>query len=206
MPKHALPTHALPTHAPRRNARTRRLWRGGAIVVGAVAGLSVLPAPAQAVPHDWGGVADCESGGDWQINTGNGYYGGLQFSASTWLAYGGDDYASRADLATPEQQIEIAERTLAGQGIGAWPNCGKYLRDGTTAVATEPGPAPEPAPAPAPAPAQSSGGTYTVQTGDTLAQIAAVQDVAGGWEALWAANRATVSDPNRIYAGQQLVL
>ncbi len=73
----------------------------------------------------------CESGGDWSINTGNGYYGGLQFSASTWAAYGGTQYASTADQASKSQQIEIAEKVLAGQGKGAWPSCGVGLSSAT---------------------------------------------------------------------------
>ncbi|MFJ5552563.1 transglycosylase family protein [Streptomyces sp. NPDC093225] len=72
----------------------------------------------------WDKVAACESGGNWSINTGNGYYGGLQFSASTWTSFGGGAYASRADLATKKQQILIAEKVLAVQGQGAWPSCG----------------------------------------------------------------------------------
>ncbi|MYW06390.1 transglycosylase family protein [Streptomyces sp. SID3343] len=68
----------------------------------------------------WDKVAKCESSGNWAANTGNGYYGGLQFSASTWAAYGGHAYASNAHLATKQQQILIAEKTLAGQGPGAW--------------------------------------------------------------------------------------
>lgn len=71
----------------------------------------------------WDRVAKCESGNNWQINTGNGYYGGLQFSQSTWVAYGGRAYASRADLATKDQQIRVAEKVLKGQGPGAWPTC-----------------------------------------------------------------------------------
>jgi LysM repeat protein len=74
---------------------------------------------------DWDAVAECESSGDWSINTGNGYYGGLQFSESTWRAYGGGAYALYANEASKEQQIIIAERVLKGQGIGAWPVCGK---------------------------------------------------------------------------------
>ena len=69
----------------------------------------------------------CESGGNWSINTGNGYYGGLQFSSSTWLAFGGGAYAPRADLAAKPQQIAIAEHVLAAQGPGAWPVCGRSL-------------------------------------------------------------------------------
>ncbi|MFI8220100.1 transglycosylase family protein [Streptomyces sp. NPDC085932] len=80
-----------------------------------------------ATASEWDAVAQCESGGNWSINTGNGYYGGLQFSASTWAGYGGTKYASTADQATKAQQIEIAEKVLAGQGKGAWPVCGKGL-------------------------------------------------------------------------------
>jgi hypothetical protein len=87
---------------------------------------SAGPGP-EAPSHDWDAVAQCESGGDWSINTGNGYYGGLQFSQSTWEAYGGAAYAPRADLATRSQQIAVAEKVLSGQGPGAWPTCGRSL-------------------------------------------------------------------------------
>jgi hypothetical protein len=83
-------------------------------------------APEAAV-HDWNAVAQCESGGNWSINTGNGYFGGLQFSQSTWEAFGGTDHAPRADLATRSQQIAVAEKVLAVQGPGAWPTCGRSL-------------------------------------------------------------------------------
>ncbi|TFV81449.1 hypothetical protein E4P40_15760 [Blastococcus sp. CT_GayMR20] len=86
------------------------------------------PAPAPApTGRDWDAVAMCESGGNWSINTGNGYYGGLQFSSSTWLGFGGGDYAPRADLATKAEQIAVAEKVLAVQGRGAWPTCGRNL-------------------------------------------------------------------------------
>jgi len=117
--------------------------------------LVTSPAGA-ATDATWDAVADCESGGDWGINTGNGYHGGLQFSDATWDGHGGEAYAPRADLATREQQIAVAERTLANQGWGAWPTCSK--RAGATgsgnpnAIAEGPvGAAPAPAPA-APAP------------------------------------------------------
>ncbi|GAA2545198.1 MULTISPECIES: transglycosylase family protein [Streptomyces] len=71
----------------------------------------------------WDKVATCESSNDWDINTGNGFYGGLQFTQSTWEAFGGTRYAPRADLATKDQQIAIAEKVLDGQGPGAWPVC-----------------------------------------------------------------------------------
>ncbi|HEX2578358.1 MAG TPA: transglycosylase family protein, partial [Aquihabitans sp.] len=92
----------------------------------------------------WDRLAQCESGGNWAINTGNGYYGGLQFSASTWAAFGGTQYAGRADLATREEQIATAERTLAEQGWGAWPACSRKLGLG---AADKAGRAAAPAPA-----------------------------------------------------------
>jgi len=82
------------------------------------------PAPASAGGVNWSAIAACESGGNWSISTGNGFYGGLQFTEQTWLGYGGGQYASSANLATPGQQIAVAQRVLAGQGIGAWPVCG----------------------------------------------------------------------------------
>ena len=102
----------------------------GAMFAGGVAAAGVshaAPAANAAPASSWDQVAQCESGGNWQINTGNGYYGGLQFSAQTWSGYGGGEYAATADQATREQQIDIGERVLAGQGAGAWPNCGGPL-------------------------------------------------------------------------------
>ena len=81
-------------------------------------------APASSGGVNWSAIAACESGGNWSANTGNGFYGGLQFAEQTWLAYGGGQYASSANLATEAQQIAVAQRVLAGQGIGAWPVCG----------------------------------------------------------------------------------
>ncbi|MER7758558.1 transglycosylase family protein [Streptomyces sp. NPDC097619] len=76
---------------------------------------------------EWDKVAQCESGGNWSINTGNGYYGGLQFAPSTWAAFGGTAYASNAHQASKAQQIAVAEKVLAVQGKGAWPSCGVGL-------------------------------------------------------------------------------
>lgn len=81
-----------------------------------------VPDPTSSI--NWDAVAQCESGGDWSIDTGNGFYGGLQFTESTWLAYGGGKYASYANHATENEQKTIANKVLAGQGIGAWPVCG----------------------------------------------------------------------------------
>ena len=92
----------------------RRVLRGGTVLAGAAAiGIGALAAPASAAPHDWSGVAQCESGGNWSINTGNGYYGGLQFSLSTWQAYGGPGYPHQQSR---ETQIAVAERLRAAAG------------------------------------------------------------------------------------------
>ena len=90
------------------------------------------PAPVTTTPPvstalNWDAVAQCESGGNWAINTGNGYYGGLQFSASTWISNGGGVYAPTANLATKAQQIAIANKLYAARGAAPWPTCGKYL-------------------------------------------------------------------------------
>lgn len=115
----------------RKHARVPRARKHARLALGltavGVAGTAALlgPAsPAQASSVNWDAVAQCESGGNWSINTGNGFYGGLQFTEGTWLANGGGQYASSADVATPAQQIAVAERVLASQGIGAWPVCG----------------------------------------------------------------------------------
>ena len=80
--------------------------------------------PASSGGANWSAIAACESGGNWGASTGNGFYGGLQFTEQTWLAYGGGQYAASANLASPAQQIAVAQRVLAAQGIGAWPVCG----------------------------------------------------------------------------------
>jgi nucleoid-associated protein YgaU len=182
-----------------------RALRRGAVVLGGAAAVSlgVLAAPASAAaPNNWDAVAQCESSGNWAINTGNGYYGGLQFSQSTWAAFGGTEYAPRADLATKAQQIAVAERTLDAQGPGAWPSCGKALNPSAPKAGAAPAAS---ALVSAPAPA-ATGGTYTVQAGDTLGRIASEQGVAGGWQALYAANDDQLSSPDRIAVGQVLQL
>jgi hypothetical protein len=73
---------------------------------------------------NWDAIAACESGGNWSTSTGNGFYGGLQFTQQTWDAYGGQQYAGSANGASRSEQIAVAGRVLAGQGIGAWPVCG----------------------------------------------------------------------------------
>ena len=98
--------------------------------VPASGGSAAPAAPAQASGSapaggvNWSAIAACESGGNWAASTGNGFYGGLQFTEQTWLGYGGARYAPSANLATPAQQIAVAQQVLQGQGIGAWPVCG----------------------------------------------------------------------------------
>ena len=117
------------------------------VAVGAAAAI-MAPTASAAPDSDWDRLAQCESGGNWAINTGNGYYGGLQFSGQTWSAFGGGQYAPTANQATREQQIAVAEKILASQGWGAWPACSASL--GLNSAPTPRDAAPAPAPAPAP--------------------------------------------------------
>ena len=113
-----------PRHSARKISPLRRRVAGAAVAgVATVAGGMATASSAQASTV-WDRVAACESGGNWSINTGNGYYGGLQFSDRTWDAFGGERYASTANRATKAQQITVAKRALAVQGPGAWPTCG----------------------------------------------------------------------------------
>lgn len=197
----------------------------------AAAGVATATDAHAASVSTWDRVAACESGGNWAINTGNGFYGGLQFTHQTWIAYGGGAYAADANLASKSAQITIAEKVLASQGPGAWPVCS--VRAGLTRG----GGSPVVAPAPqkqetakrtysAPQVSRSSqrptysapkkvytapkvalsGKTITVKKGDTLSQLAQSLHIKGGWQALFAANKGTVNDPNLIFVGQHLQL
>jgi murein DD-endopeptidase MepM/ murein hydrolase activator NlpD len=118
----------MPAKGKHRRVRRNRLTSLGIVAgtAGATVALPLISAgSAHAAPTSvWDKVASCESTNNWHINTGNGFYGGLQFTQSTWAGFGGLKYAPRADLATKEQQIAIAEKVLAVQGPGAWPVCG----------------------------------------------------------------------------------
>ncbi|MET8134019.1 transglycosylase family protein [Streptomyces sp. NPDC006290] len=111
----------------RPNKATRVAALAGVTGVAIAAPLMAAGNASAATASEWDAVAQCEAGGNWSINTGNGYYGGLQFSSSTWAAYGGTAYASTADQASKAQQITIGEKVLAAQGKGAWPTCGTGL-------------------------------------------------------------------------------
>lgn len=180
-----------------------RLAVAGAVVLGTPVALA---GTANAAPDsDWDALAQCESGGDWSINTGNGYSGGLQFSPTTWRAFGGSGSAHDAGRS---EQIAIAENVLAGQGWGAWPACSRELGlDGSAEPERVRASAPvesapvESAPAPAAAPA-ASGGNYTVVAGDTLSEIATANGTS--WEALYEQNSGTMSNPNVLRVGQTI--
>jgi resuscitation-promoting factor RpfA len=121
----------------------------GAVIGGG--GIALAGHAAAAPDNEWDRVAACESGGNWGINTGNGYHGGLQFSQGTWAAHGGGEFASSANQATRDQQIAVAERVLATQGRGAWPVCGRGLSAATPRNVVADAPAPDPAPPAEPA-------------------------------------------------------
>ncbi|MFC6985854.1 transglycosylase family protein [Streptomyces cirratus] len=126
-------------------------------------------------------MADCESSGRWSVNTGNGFYGGLQFRQSTWEEYGGLVFAPRADLARREQQIRVGEDVLGTQGWEAWPVCAK--RYGL------------------------AGRMHVVREGESLDSIARRRGVVGGWRALYEANRGVIGGrPEALAVGVMLVL
>jgi hypothetical protein len=215
-------THMAREHVARHRRTTQRRLAVGALVIGAATGAAAVlgpAAPASAASVNWDAIAQCESGGNWHINTGNGYYGGLQFSRSTWNGYGGQKYAARADLASRSEQIAIAEKVLDGQGIGAWPVCGK--KAGSTrhhSSRSDSGSKKSSRKAtedrsrgdrPTPRRDRSTGGagSYLVRPGDTLSEIADAQHLAGGWQALYERNRRVVgADPGLIFPGQRLDL
>lgn len=205
----------------RRRARIAAL--AGAAAAAPLAALAAA-GPARAADSGvWDRIAQCESGGDWHINTGNGYYGGLQFTASTWLAYGGGAYAATADAASRVQQIAVAGRVEAAQGWGAWPVCsvqaGAYGGAPAAAVpqtlkaykARESLPSEPARPAVRSAAPSAAGeeaadrGSYTVEAGDTLSGIAAAHRTS--WQHLYAINKQIVGgDPDLILPGQRLAL
>ncbi|MFE2412386.1 transglycosylase family protein [Kitasatospora sp. NPDC059408] len=114
---------ATTSTATKRNRVRMAVVAGAAVAALPVAGLVTATSASAAPVSTWDAVAQCESGGNWAINTGNGFYGGLQFTSSTWAAFGGTAYASQANQATKAQQISVAEKVLASQGPGAWPVC-----------------------------------------------------------------------------------
>jgi resuscitation-promoting factor RpfA len=191
----------------------------GALGLGTAA-VSALISPAAAhaaTSSEWNAVAQCESGGNWADNTGNGYYGGLQFSASTWDGFGGTAYAPRADLASPSEQMAIADKVVATQGWGAWPVCSRVA--GVTGVPVASDVHTQPATSsPSSAGSSSSstptaptfvpavkGANYKVRPNDTLSDIAVRHHVKGGWTKIYRVNASVIgSDPSLIRPGMKL--
>ena len=232
---------------------------------GAVAATMSMPAANAVDGATWDALAQCESGGNWSINTGNGFYGGLQFTQQSWNGVGMSGSPATASRA---QQIEAGERLLAIQGWGAWPACsaklGLYGKTGAAPTYTEPtttvaaqsqtqqtytapaaqaapaAPAAQAAPAAVEAPAapvapaapaveapaapaaaaaveapaaaapvaapKAAAGTYTVVPGDSLSLIAAKLGVAGGYQAIAAANTDIIYNVDLIFPGQVLTI
>ena len=172
----------------------------------AVAG-AVLAAPAVAAPvasvasadtvSTWDRLAQCESSGNWAINTGNGFSGGLQFTPGTWRAFGGVGVAHHASR---EQQIAVAERVLAEQGWGAWPACSRKLGLRGKPAPIHAAPQARPSTTAAPVPSGGPGDTVTVAAGDTLSSIASAHGIAGGWTALRDVNP-NLRNPNVLSIG-----
>jgi len=184
---------------------------------------------ANAAPDSaWDKLAQCESGGNWNINTGNGYYGGLQFNLGTWRAFGGSGMPNQA---SKSQQISVAEKVLASQGKGAWPVCGTGLSSAgysggssssssnsssnTSSRSTEEQSASRSTDRPAAKKTvttptgkkvKKGDGEYKVVKGDTLSSIAEKHKVKGGWQKLFKLNKDIVTDADFIYPGQQLHL
>ena len=248
-----------------KNTSIRRT--AAALAIGGVAAATMSMPAANAVDGaTWDALAQCESGGNWSINTGNGFYGGLQFTQQSWNGVGMSGAPANA---TRAQQIEAGERLLAIQGWGAWPACsaklGLYGKTGAAPTYTEPtttvaaqsqtqqtytapaaqvapaAPAVQAAPAaveapaaapaapaapaaveaPAAAPAapaveapaaapvaapKAAAGTYTVVPGDSLSLIAAKLGVAGGYQAIAAANTDIIYNVDLIFPGQVLTI
>ncbi|MET8626240.1 transglycosylase family protein [Kitasatospora sp. NPDC004669] len=237
------------TASTKRNRVRMAVVAGAAVAALPVAGLVTATSASAAPSSAWDAVAQCESGGNWSISTGNGFHGGLQFTPSTWAAYGGTAYAPQANQATRAQQIVVAEKVLASQGPGAWPVCSKKagLSKGGAPAAVDTSadtsaPAAKPAkraekPAAAPKAAQpaapkakqqapkvapgrssakpahsapateknTSGGGYTVRSGDTLSGIAAKFGV--DTDSLYSKNARTIGgNPDLIFPGQTLTV
>jgi hypothetical protein len=174
--------------------------------------LAIAATPASAT--NWDAIAQCESGGNWHTDTGNGFYGGLQFTHGTWNAYGGKGSPQNASR---DEQIAVAERVAAGQGMNAWPTCSRRAGGGggvhqttTHQIAKSGKTTKKAAPAPttaAPAASVASSnpdGDYTVVAGDTLSKIAKQFHIDGGYQKLQQLNAQYIPNPDLILVGQKI--
>jgi resuscitation-promoting factor RpfA len=194
------------------------------VLVGAMAAAPLaLSTGIASADTDWDQLAQCESGGDWSINTGNGFGGGLQFTDSTWKAFGGSGQPEDASRA---EQIQVAERVKEGQGMGAWPTCSKKTgntdssanTEGSGSSSSESSSSKSSSSSESSSSSDSSdssaetegiaaksakpGAAYTVASGDTLSEIAA----AHGTSATSLAQTNDLADPDTITPGQQLTV
>jgi LysM repeat protein len=199
--------HRKPSNTARNVAR---MAVAGAVVATPIA----VSAPANAA--DWDSLAKCESSGNWSANTGNGFSGGLQFTQSTWKAYGGGQYASNAKDASREEQIQVAEKVLQAQGTKAWPGCSSktsWSSGSSDSSSSKSSSAKSSSSSDSSKKSSSSkqgksssvrskGADYTVQQGDTLGKIA--QKYGVKYQDVFERNTNTLKDPNTIFPGQQL--
>lgn len=216
MGRHSYQKPAPPKIASPRNGVPRFVVGATSLAVAVVVAEPFIARADPGSGINWDAIAACESGGNWAINTGNGFSGGLQFTPSTWRAYGGQGAAQNASR---EQQIAVAERVKQGQGLGAWPVCGRHAYDGgarqvVPVVAAKPAPEPKhaaPAPVEPPRPIARpdilmgpelfpGGLTRTVAAGDCLSSIAP-----NDWQRVATLNHITGPD-YMIYPGQTLNL
>ena len=208
--------HRKPSNTARNVAR---MAVAGAVVAAPIA----VSAPANAA--DWDSLAKCESSGNWSANTGNGFSGGLQFTQSTWKAYGGGQYASNAKDASREEQIQVAEKVLQAQGTKAWPGCSSKTswssgssdssssssssssksssaKSSSSSDSSKKSSSSKKSTSSKSSSVRSQGADYTVQQGDTLGKIA--QKYGVKYQDVFERNTNTLKDPNTIFPGQQL--
>ena len=230
-----LPTATTGRHrAPRRPGRLGRATLAVVAAGAPVIPAALLAAPAAHADTDWDALAECESSGNWAINTGNGFGGGLQFTDSTWRSFGG---SGQPEDASREEQIQVAERVKAEQGMNAWPTCSKKTGNTDDSPNSsvpsagssdddasrrrrrlrlrlglgrrgDSGSSSDDATAETrtvrDTPASGSAGSYTVKAGDTLSSIAASHGAT--WRTLAQANPDVATDPNLIFPGQTLTM
>ncbi|MDT7782604.1 MAG: resuscitation-promoting factor RpfA [Pseudonocardiales bacterium] len=197
-------------------ARTIAKVAVAGIIAGAPLALGVGTASAQGM--DWDALAQCEASGNWGANTGNGFYGGLQFTQGTWNANGGSGSPANASR---EEQIRVAENVLRTQGSNAWPSCSKRI--GAYVGKTAPAPKqaqpqrkaqPQQRTAPVqqapvvalPGSKSNPNGNYEIKAGDTLSKIADENKVAGGWQAIVEKNKDFLTNPDLIFPGAKILL
>ncbi|MGI5499022.1 transglycosylase family protein [Lentzea sp. CA-135723] len=200
-----------------RHLRGNFTGRAVLVAVSATAFMTTTGAIASAsAPVDWDRIAQCESSGNWSTNTGNGYYGGLQFSQSTWQANGG---AGSAHQASREEQIRVAENVLRTQGLGAWGACGRRggggqqpaaqgqrpVRQGQGVTGNKAVSRSAPVVPAAPPSTSNPDGDYEIKAGDTLSGIATELRIEGGWQALVAKNAHHLTNPDLIKPGNKIV-